>query len=113
MLTDEQRERFAALQQREEQGILTEAERSELNGLIAQVEADEAAYLRPATDRVHQERLQIEAQNAALKHLVRRKERLARRLERFLAASRAEQEAINAELTQILRTGSSHVGTSR
>jgi hypothetical protein len=107
MFTEQQRKRFAALREREQISTLTEAEQAELEQLIRQVETVEAAYLRPAVERTRQERLQKEAQNVALKTLIRRQERLVRRLERFLALSRAEHEAINTELAHILGVGAS------
>lgn len=113
MLTEQQRQQLRALQYSEQSGTITETERAELDGLILRVEAEEAAALHPTIERTQRERLQIEAQNAALRTLIRRKERLVHRLERFLTLSRAEREAIDLELAQILGTPTSYSRTNR
>lgn len=106
MLTEQQRQRFRALQQSELDGTLAPTEQSELQALARQIEAEEAEYLRPATEHIHQERLQIQEQNRALQLLIRRKERLARRLERVLALSASERQKINTQVKAILDGGS-------
>lgn len=102
MLTEHQSQRFNTLQQGEENGALSPAEQMELQAFVQQIEAEEAALLAPAMERMRQQRRRIEEQNAALAVLVRRKERLARRLERILALSIAEREKINAQVAAIL-----------
>ena len=102
MLTDEQRKRFFELRQQEEDGALEESGREELNNLIQAVEAEDAETLRPATERIRQQRLQYHAQNEAVKTLLDRQERLVRRLERVLALSHTESTAIQSRLTEIL-----------
>ena len=52
MWHEQQRQRFQALRQRELNGALTSAEQAELALLMQEVEATEAAYLRPATERL-------------------------------------------------------------
>jgi hypothetical protein len=106
MLTEAQRQRFRALQQKEDLGTLSPAEQAELQAFVRLVEDAEAASLRPATDSLRQERLRLEKQNEALQTLVRRKERLARRLERVLALSGSEREQINAQVAAVLNPGS-------
>ena len=76
MFTEPQRQRFRALQQREDDGTLTASEQAELQAFVQQIEAEEAAYLRPANERIRQERLQLAAQTAALKLLLQQRERL-------------------------------------
>ena len=110
MLTEQQRQRFRTLQQGEEDGILSLPEQAELQTYVQQIEAEEAVYLRPATERIRQERLQIEEQNQALQAVMRRKERLARRLERMLALSASEREKINAQVKAILNTDTTGAG---
>lgn len=102
MLTEDERTRFRALQARADAGSLTNDEQTEYEGIIRQIEADEAVYLRPATERLRQECVEAEARNDALRQLVHRQERLARRLQRVLEKSRAEQSAIKTELTGIM-----------
>lgn len=91
MLTEQRRQRLRALQQVEMDGALSSAERMELDAFVQQIEAEEEAVLAAANERMRQERRQIEEQNAALAALIRRKERLAQRLERILALSTAER----------------------
>ena len=105
MLTEAQRRRFRALQQKEDMGTLSPAEQAELQAFVQLVEDEEAVYLRPATERMRQERLRLEEQNNMLQALTRRKERLARRLERVLALSAAEREKINAQVTATRNAG--------
>lgn len=76
MFTEPQRQRFRALQQREVEGALTTSEQAELQSFVQQVEAEEAVYLRPATERLRQERLQIKAQTASLQALLQQREGL-------------------------------------
>ncbi len=112
MFTEAQRRRFSELQQREEDGVLNASERKELNELIQIVEAAEKETLQPATEQIRQERLQIQAQNAALKTLMHRQERLVRRLERMLALSQTENAAIQSQLSEILRPTSAGANRS-
>src|SRR5437867_704878 len=94
VLTDEQRTRFRELQARSDSGAITNSEQDELDSFVRTIELDEAAYLRPATERIKAERTEIESQNDELRALLRRQERLANRLERVLEKSRIEQDAI-------------------
>ena len=112
MLTEQQRKRFSELREREENGTLDASEQEELNSIIQYIEARESEYLRPATERIRQERLQLHSQNAALKTLMRRQERHVRRLERFLALSKAERAAIQSRLLEILNPLSTGVNRS-
>src|ERR1700737_3541824 len=91
------RERFRELRQREDKGTLTPEEQAELSRLIQQIEDAEAAYLRPATERLRREREAIETQNRALQALLTREEAFVARLETVLATLKAEREAINEE----------------
>ncbi len=105
-MTTSQRKRFQALQQNEDDGTLSSTEQTELAEFVQQIEADEAAYLGPATVRIRQQRLRLEEQNEALRTLIRRKERLARRIERVLTLSASERRKINAQQTAILNASS-------
>jgi hypothetical protein len=101
--TQEKRARVRVLRSMEAAGTLSDNERDELQCLLAEMEADEAAYLAPATERLRSERLQIEAQNDALVVLADRRAALAERLERVLADARDEQDAIRKEVDRILQ----------
>src|SRR5207245_1296952 len=48
--------RFQELRQRQREGVLTEAEQAELKLLVQELEAAEATYLTPATERLRQQR---------------------------------------------------------
>lgn len=107
MWEEQKHRRFQELRQRQQGGRLSEAEQAELALLVQELEAVEAAYLNPATQRLRQERRTLEEKNRSLETLVRRKETLARRLCDFLAEAQAERKAIERELTAVLSSGQS------
>jgi hypothetical protein len=109
MWEEQKRSRFQSLRQREHDNQLTRAEDAELQQLIRELEASEAAYLIPATERLRQKREAIENQNLVLEGLARRKEALAERLRAVLAEADAERQMIDSELTAVL-AGSSGQG---
>ena len=94
--------RFQQLRQRQRENVLTEAEQAELALLLQELEAAEATYLTPATERLRQQRGTLETQNRALEVLALRKEALVLRLRDFLAEARAERRAIESELAAVL-----------
>src|SRR5271165_3942469 len=102
MWDEQKRLRFQELRQRELAQALTEAERAELTLLVEELEAEEARYLKPATEKLQQEREAIESRNRALEALVSRKEALVARLRKLLAETQAERQAIESELAAIL-----------
>ena len=63
--------RFNTLRSAERQGTLTEAEGVELLALTQELDALEAAYLQPVTERVRQEREALGEQNSKLEELLR------------------------------------------
>ena len=63
--------RFNALRIAERQETLTEAEGVELLALTQELDALEAAYLQPVTERVRQEREALGEQNSKLEELLR------------------------------------------
>ncbi|HTU93646.1 MAG TPA: hypothetical protein VMF69_26440 [Gemmataceae bacterium] len=89
MREDQKKSRFQELRQRQQESGLSEAEQAELTLLIKEVEAAEASYLSPTTQRLRQERESLEDQNRCLEALVSRKEALARRLRDFLAEAQS------------------------
>lgn len=102
MREEERSTRFQQLRQRQRESVLTEAEQAELALLVRELEAAEAAYLTPATERLRQERGTLETQNRALEVLALRKEALVLRLRDFLAEAQTERRAIECELTAVL-----------
>jgi len=77
----QQRERFQALRSRELREPLTETEQQELDTLIRVIEEEEAVYLRPANERIREETRHIEEQNAAIRNLIEREQRLTLHLQ--------------------------------
>jgi hypothetical protein len=102
MWDEQKRSRFHQLRQRQRDGGLPTVEQAELALLVKELEAAEAGYLTPATERLRQERETLEAQNRALEVLGRRKEVLALRLRDFLAEAQAERQAIESEFAAVL-----------
>jgi hypothetical protein len=102
MWNKEQKQRFQALRSRERQNVLTVQEQAELAQMIQELEEEEAAYLRPATERLELRNLQLAAQNEALNTLLKREERLNRYLLKVLSKVDSERQAIAAELASIL-----------
>ena len=87
--------RFQELRRFEQEHLLFEAEEIELRGMISELEAVEATYLAPATQRISEERESLEKQNNALRELVIRKEAMAERLSNLLSEARATRRAID------------------
>lgn len=103
MWDEQQRARFESLRFRQQP--LSEAELAELARLTNELEAAEAEYLRPATERLRSEREVVEAQNRALEALSRRKSDLVARLRDVLQTAREERRAIDGELAAVLAGG--------
>ena len=102
MWEEQKRSRFQQRRQRQQDRVLTEAEQAELALLVHELEADEAAYLTPATERLRQQRATLETQNRALEALALRKGALAARLRDFLTQVQAERRAIAGEVAAVL-----------
>jgi hypothetical protein len=102
MWDGQKRERLEQLRQRQQQNTLTEAEQTDLVLLVQELEAAEAAYLTPATQRLREDRENMEKQNRALEDLTLRKEALLNRLREFLTAAQAERRVIDSELATVL-----------
>ena len=71
MWDEEKQARFNALRAAERQSILTEAEGVELLALTQELDALEATYLHPATERLRQEREALGEQKSKLEELLR------------------------------------------
>ena len=70
---------------------------------LSQAAKREQAALIATTERMHANRLQLEAENIALQNLIDRELRLTEQLREFLAFSRVERLAIDAEKSRLLR----------
>lgn len=94
---------------------LTSAQSADLEGLLAQADAYEAAILAPRNRVLEEETLALKKQNQQLASLVERRRKLVNRLATTLEAARAEQSAIDRELQQLLPSekDAALIGTSR
>ena len=95
-------QRFSILRERARQGALTTEEQAELHGLYRHLEDVEASSLLPGIERKRHETEKLQAINAALRDVIRRKEEHLARMQATLAQFRAEREALNVELERIL-----------
>jgi hypothetical protein len=109
-------QRLDALRLREARGILTEAERAELEALFAVLDAEETEVLRPALERIQgrqaelqREKEQLEAEAAQLERVVREQEQLLVEARSFLDQMRTRRAALAAEFQRI--TGRAPTGS--
>ena len=105
MWDEQKRQRLELLRQRENAAVLADIERGELESLVQELQSAETTYLAPATERLREERQELDTQNRALEALARRRETLARHLRDVLAEARAERQAIQGELAALLVGG--------
>lgn len=110
MWNEQQKQRFQVLRTRDLQNQLTAEEQTELARMIEELEEEEAAYLRPANQRLDAKIHRTQEQNRILKSLIRRQQTLIRRMERLLASSQQEQQLIDREVQRILAEQSPQVG---
>ena len=66
--------RLNALRAADRQGVLTEVEGAELLALTQELDALEAAYLHPSTERMRQEREALGEQHSQLEELLRKQQ---------------------------------------
>jgi hypothetical protein len=83
---------FKALRAVERQGRLTASEQAALGLLTQELDALEAAYLHPATERVRQEREALAAQNTQLEELLRERQAYLAELRRVVAELEAREQ---------------------
>jgi hypothetical protein len=88
MWSEEKRRRFQELRRDELERELTPEEEGELSALIRELEEAEAAYLRPANERLRRERERIEAQNRTLQETIKRKQALIAQIEHDIALAK-------------------------
>jgi uncharacterized sporulation protein YeaH/YhbH (DUF444 family) len=87
--TEHKSEQFQALRRAEAQGLLAEEDRVALDGLLADLDADEAEALRPANERLDARAEAMGAERAELDSKAGELERIAREEEGLLAEARA------------------------
>jgi hypothetical protein len=92
--TEEKSRRFQELRRGEAHGTLTGAERSELEALFADLDADEADDLRPAFERMDAEAAAMAAAKADLDAKAVELARIAEEEERLHAEARAYVERL-------------------
>ena len=110
MWNDEQKQHFQKLRTRERQNELNAEEQTELDGMVKELEEEEAAYLLPANQRLDEKIRRTQEQNRILKSLARRQQSLIRRMERLLADSQQEQQFIDREVQRILGEQTAQAG---
>lgn len=87
--SEQKSEQFQALRDAEAHGRLTEADRVTLDGLLADLDADEAEALQPGGERLDAQARTMDAEKAELDLKVKELERIAREEEELLAEARA------------------------
>ena len=108
MTTDQKRERLREL--RELPLPRSAAHAEELAAVAKELQAVEAESLSVATQRMRREREETEARTRSLERLAARRRALVTRLEGALSETRAERQAIDAELASVLAGTSAHAG---
>jgi len=100
MWDNQKRTRFEELRKPGRQ--LNAAEQTELAAMVKELEAEEAAYLKPATERLRRENDCNQKRQLELAELVKRKQALVERLENVLAEAQAEERALETELATVV-----------
>ena len=89
--------RLNALRAKEDQGLLPPQEEHELEGLYAQLDADEGERLHSALERMDREALELEQRNPQLATLVERNRRLLERMRSGIAEWADEREELRRD----------------
>ena len=96
--------RLNALRAKEDRGMLTTAEEHELEGLYAQLDADEAERLHSALERMDREAEELEQRNPQLGALVDRNRRLLARMRSGIALWVHEHEEPKRDEAMLAKT---------
>lgn len=106
---DDKSQHFQALRVAEAQGALTQAERTELEQLLADLDADEADELRPAMERsvarageLAAEKARLEAQADALARIVAEHEGLLADATTYLQKLRDKSDALAEDYRRLM-----------
>jgi len=99
MWDNQKRTRFEELREPGRQSNIEE--QTELAALVKELEDEEAAYLKPATERLRRENDCAQKRNLELAELFKRKEALVERLENVLAEAQAEERDIATKLAAV------------
>lgn len=93
--------RFDALRAVARQDPLTDAERTELEALLQELDALEAASLHPATERMHHEREALDAQNRQLEELLREQQAYLAEVREVMVALEARERRLRNRFAEI------------
>ena len=109
MWTDEPRQRYTLLREREQAGMLTDEERAELVELMQALNDHEAAYLAPANERKAQEVTvmtaaaeRLEVQNRRLREYLRERQTFLARVKSLVADFHTEDRQIRERYADVL-----------
>lgn len=94
MWNDQKSQRLDALRREEARRALTDAERTELAALFAELDAEEARALQPALDRMAEEANDLRARTAQVEAEAMELERIVAQQEKLLAEARAYAERL-------------------
>jgi hypothetical protein len=115
MWTDEQRQRYILLREREQGGMLADEERAELVELMQALNDHDAAYLAPANGRKAQEITvlaaaaeRLEVQNRRLQEYLRERQTFLARVKSLVTDLHAEDRQIRERYADVLTL----IGTS-
>lgn len=104
MWDDEKQNKLDQLRLREAQGTMTDAEGEALRVLLADLDAEEAATLGPAIERMRAsqrdlsvEREQVDRENERLASILAKQERLLSDAQAYLNHLRAERSVLSEE----------------
>jgi hypothetical protein len=108
MWSEEKSRRLDALRREEAERTLTEPERSELDALFAELDAEEARALRPALDRLTRETDELRAEKARvaawageLEHIVAEQEKLLSEARAYAGRLRVRRAALADEARRL------------
>ena len=106
---DDKSRRFQALRASEAQGALTDAERMELDRLLADLDADEADELRPAMERsrartgeLAAEKTRLDSQADALSRIVAEQTQLLADATAYLQKLRDKSDALTEDYRRVM-----------
>jgi hypothetical protein len=86
---EDRQQRLDALRLREAQGILTEAERAEIEALFATLDAEEREAMRSALERMQGRQAELQQEKERLAAEAEELERIVREQEQLLAEARS------------------------
>ena len=101
MWDEAKQSRFNTLRIAERHGTLTTTEHAELHALTQELDALEAVYLHPATERLRREREGLEEQNRKLEDLLREQHAYLAEVRAMVAELAAREQRWRARYAEI------------